>query len=142
MMCGAQEVDPGESLSPACPEPAMATLSSVVSFLLASSRYPQLQSSQLRGNPRSMGSDDDGALASYPLSGASSLELGIIKRDRWKLVELASRLFVAMMMGVCDVGYAAMVEVVGSSPACPWDCLGLFCYCEVEAAVAGPCGIR
>lgn len=39
-----------------------------------------------------MGSDDDGALASYPLSGASSSELGIIKWDQWKLVELASRL--------------------------------------------------
>ncbi|EMS54375.1 hypothetical protein TRIUR3_22298 [Triticum urartu] len=48
--------------------------------------------------------------------------------------------FVTTMMGVCDVGDTAMVAVVGSSPACSWDYLGLFCCGEVGAAAAGPCG--
>ena len=48
--------------------------------------------------------------------------------------------FVATMMGVCDVGDGAMVAVDGSSPACSWDYLGLFCCGEVRAMVAGPCG--
>nr|BAK06891.1 predicted protein [Hordeum vulgare subsp. vulgare] len=47
----AREIGPGESLSPACPEPVMAILSSVLSFLLGSSRYCELQSSQLRRKP-------------------------------------------------------------------------------------------
>ena len=45
---------------------------------------------------------------------------------------------VATMMGVCDVGDAAMVAIVGSSLACSWaDYLGLFCCGEVGAVAAG-----
>ena len=66
------------------------------------------------------------------------MELGIIKRDRWKLVVFCVEASVARMMGVCNVGDAAMVAVVGSSPACLWDYLGLFCCREVGAAATGP----
>ena len=47
---------------------------------------------------------------------------------------------VATIAEAYEVRGMAMVEVVGSSPACSWDYLGLP-YCgEVGAAVAGPCG--
>ena len=45
---------------------------------------------------------------------------------------------VATMMGVCDVGDAAMVVVVGSSPACSWDGLGWFVAVKSKLRWRGP----
>lgn len=47
---------------------------------------------------------------------------------------------VATMAEASKVGGVATVAIVGSSSACQWDYLGLFCCGEVGAAVAGPCG--
>ena len=47
---------------------------------------------------------------------------------------------VATIAEAYEVRGMAMVEVVGSSPPCSWDYLGLPCCGEVGAAVAGPCG--
>lgn len=44
-------------------------------------------------------------------------------RDLW-MASVRVVASVATMMGVSEVGDVALVEVVGSSPTCPWDCLG------------------
>ena len=49
---------------------------------------------------------------------------------------------VATMMGTSDVGDVAMVAVVGSSPACPWVCLGLFVAVKSKLRWRGPGGVR
>ena len=45
---------------------------------------------------------------------------------------------VATMMGTSDVGGVALVEVVGSSSACPWVCLGLFVAVKSKLRWRGP----
>jgi hypothetical protein len=49
---------------------------------------------------------------------------------------------VATMMVLIDVGDTAFVEVVGSSPACPWVYLGLFVAVKSKLQWRGPGGVR
>ena len=58
-----------------------------------------------------------GSLGEDPVSAFGSLELSIGKRDQRMVLMLASRLLCNGVAG-SDVGDAALVEVVGSSPAC------------------------
>lgn len=51
------------------------------------------------------------------------MELDIGMRDLW-MASVRVEASVATMMGVSEVGDVALVEVVGSSRTCPWDCLG------------------
>ena len=62
----------------------------------------------------------------FPLEGfvfgAGYRQVGLVE-DRGVRVEAS----VATMMMMSDVGDVAVAAVVGSSPACPWGCLGVFC---------------
>jgi hypothetical protein len=49
---------------------------------------------------------------------------------------------VATMVGRSDVGDMALVVVVGSSPACPWVCLGLLVVVKSKLRWRGPGGVR
>jgi hypothetical protein len=50
--------------------------------------------------------------------------------------------FVAMMVGMSDVGHAALVEIVGSSPACLWVGLGLLVAIKPKLWWRGHSGVR
>ena len=49
---------------------------------------------------------------------------------------------VATLTGMSDVGDVALVEVVGSSSACPWDCHGLLVAVKLKLRWRGLGGVR
>jgi hypothetical protein len=62
--------------------------------------------------------------------------------DNRKYDESLYKASVATMVMSSDVGDVALVEVVGSSSACPWVCLGLFVAVKSKLCWRVPGGVR
>jgi hypothetical protein len=52
-----------------------------------------------------------------------------------------AKAFVATMVGTSNVGDMDLVVVFGSSPVCPWVCLGLFVVVKSKLRWRGPSGV-